>query len=196
MNSMAFSSRGNRVNRGMAIWSTFVLLVACSMGCGREQSGQSVEGDGGMRGAAVSEPSPLQVLEVVTDNEHRGAFVSLERNRIILVNSESTKRGDFIGTNLIADFWFEPEDFQIQGLTKEMKQVFHVGADTFVASVVGLGFDELTSAPDSVHWSSELRHLKPGTVFLAKSSSGFVYKVLLQECTPKKMVISYLKLEE
>lgn len=196
MKNQTLSNRGNKMNLNMAVWGIPIFLTVCSMGCGAGESGQSASKGGSTQGAAVNDPLQSEVLEIITDNEHHGAFVSLERNRIILINSESAKR-DFEGTNVIADFWFEPEGFQIQGLKKEIDEIaFHVGADTFVASVVGLGLDELTSAPDSVHWSSELRRLKPGTVFLAKSSSGFVYKVLLLECTLRKMVISYLRLEQ
>jgi hypothetical protein len=176
---------------------TSILMISGFMGCGSEQGGQSVEGDASSRQATVIETSEPKVLEIGRDNEIIGALISLEMSKVFQFSEESLDK-DVKGTNVFADLWFDSGDSKIYAISAKMArdEFHHVGADAFVASVVGLSFDELTSVPDSIRWSSRLKQLKPGTIFLAKSSSGFIYKVFLQEFTSKKMVISYLLLEE
>ena len=178
------------------IWCTSILMIVGFIGCGVEQGGLSVEGDASSRQAAVIESSQPKVLEILQGDEDSGSLVSLERGSVLLFNDSNRRALREPEVNLIFDFWFEPNDPEITGISDETFGASHVGSDTFLAYVLDIGFDEIDSVPSSVSWSTRLIGIKPGIVFLAKSSSGYIYKVLLQECTQGKMVISYLRLEE
>lgn len=150
------------MKRKLIVGFLFILLVgflAANSGC-ENSAGKSIKTLVINRACYTSYPAVIVSLD-------NAAIISLPEDRKLLR-----------GASITGDLWIEPRDPEIQGLKARFEGAVHVGEDVKVALVKG-SFDEIHSVPEGVTWERYVnrRLIKPGLVFLTRSSTGKFYKV-------------------
>lgn len=118
-------------------------------------------------------------------------FVSLDRCEIVPI--PQTLRGSVID----ADLWIEPGVPRITGIYSDFEGAKHPGDDSKVSYVLDADFKSFKKVPDDVYWEHELPtdYTKTGFMFLARSSSEQVYKVIINQLNNDKISISFKRMK-
>jgi len=143
----------------------------------------------------AQDPSQLSTIEVDLRSDPAATLVSLDGRRMYRLPQGADAPQDVAG-----DLWIDPFDPAIAGIGSQVNGHRHVGDDTGVA-LLPLGapsFEALESLPPEVHWQQALPEetIGAGAVFIARSSSGRVYKVRVDDLEKhgRRMRLSFARL--